>query len=200
MKQKNSDRLQTFYKWWLPVYKILNIRMRSNYRAALPAILERMAISKETTVLDVGTGTGALAGLLSEYTPNITGIDFSIDMLNQAKITYGQKIDFIHMPAHEIAKFGPESFDLVTSAFCLHDMNNEYRLTVLQEMQRVAAEKVVILDFPKTFNPVIRLIELLEGSFYHDFVQQIDDQLNSVFSMVEEILFSNELIIYICDP
>ncbi len=198
--QKNSERLKKFYKWWLPVYKLGNKRMCANYRTAMPMLLKQIDINNKSAILDVGTGTGGFAGILLDCTSaRITGIDFSPEMLNEARKTYGNKINFINLAAHELTQFETASFNFVTAAFSLHDMDDEYRLDVLRQMQRVASEKVVIAEWPNKINPIARFIEFLEGSYYQDFAKHINTQLASVFPKYEEIPFSEELVIYICD-
>jgi len=196
---KKSRKIKKFYQRWLPAFQVINQKMRQNYRAAIPLLLQRVAINDSTTVLDVGTGTGGFAGILSGYTSHVTGIDFSPEMLKEARKAYGDKIKFREMAAHEISCFEPRSYDLVVSAFCLHDMNDSYRLFVLEQMRRAARQKVVIFDLAKTMNPVIWAIELLEGSFYKDYIRAIDGQLAAVFPGCEKIAFSNWMCIYICD-
>lgn len=195
----NGERLKKFYKLWLPMYRVINKKMRADYRAAMPAVLERIAISDGTTVLDVGTGTGGLAGVFLEYTSRVTGIDFSLDMLEEARKEYGDKIEFINMAAHEMERFADDSFDLVVAAYCLHDMSPEYRLKVLEQMRRVAGERVVIFEIEKSNNPVVRLLEFMEGSFYKEFVESFDGQLEAVFGKVEKIGYSKDMGVYICD-
>jgi len=199
MQDNGAARLKKFYKWGLPVYKVANKKMRSDYRKAMPLLLKQIEISNNTTVLDVGTGTGGLAGILLEYTSHITGIDFSPEMLNEARINYGHKINFMNLAAHEITQFRTASFDVVSAAFCLHDMNDEYRLNVLQQMRRVAREKVIIIELPKKINPITRFVEYLEGSFYKDFANSFENQLTSVFPKFDKIAFSITMVIYICD-
>ncbi len=200
MQENNADRLKKFYKWWLPMYHIINKIMCAYYRKAMPTLLRKIAITDKTTVLDIGTGTGGFAGILLEHTSHITAIDFSPDMLNEAIKNYGDKINFINMAAHEISRFETASFDLVTTAYCLHDMHDEYRFSVLKQMRRVAKEKVIIFDLAKKINPIIKFIEFLEGSHYKDYANKIDHQLNSIFPKVEEIPFLKmEMIIHICD-
>lgn len=200
MQENNADRLKKFYKWFLPMYNITNKIMCTHYREAMPTLLKKIAITDKTTVLDIGTGTGGFAGILLEYTLHITGIDFSPEMLNKARKNYGDKINFIKMAAHEINRFENKSFDLVTSAYCLHDMQNEYRFNVLEQMREIAKEKVIIFDLAKKVNPLIKTIEFLEDSYYKDYAKEIDHQLNSIFPKFEEIPFvKQEMIIYICD-
>lgn len=198
--QNNADRLKKFYKWTLPVFNVTNKIVRAYYREAMPALISKISITDKTTVLDIGTGTGGFAGILLEYTPNITGIDFSPEMLNEARKEYGGRINFVNMAAHEITLFENKSFDLVTSAFCLHDMSNEYRFNVLEQMRRIANEKVIIVDYSKKINLISRAIEFFEGSHYKDYVKKIAHQLNSIFPEFEEIPFLKRyMIIYICD-
>lgn len=199
MRDDGAERLKKFYKWGLPFYKFVNKKMRSDYRKAMPLLLKQIEISNNTTILDVGTGTGGLAGILLEYTAHITGIDFSPEMLNEARISYGSKINFRNLAAHELTQFEAASFDLVTTAFCLHDMNDEYRLNVLQQMRRVAREKVIIIDFPQNINLIARFVEFLEGSFYKEFANSFEDQLTSVFPKIDKIAFLKEKVLYICD-
>ncbi|MBU7005710.1 class I SAM-dependent methyltransferase [Phosphitispora fastidiosa] len=199
MLDKKSRKIKKFYQRWLPAFQVINQKMRQDYRAAIPLLLQRVAINDSTRVLDVGTGTGALAGILSEYSSRVTGIDFSPEMLNEARKVYGDKIEFREMAAHEISCFEPGSFDMVVSAYCLHDMNDSHRLFVLEQMRRAAGQKVVIFDLARTLNPVIWAIELLEGSFYRDYIKAIDRQVAAVFPWCEKIAFSNWMCIYICD-
>ena len=61
MQENNADRLKKFYKWWLPMYNIINKKMCTYYREAMPTLLRKIAITGKTTVLDIGTGTGGFA-------------------------------------------------------------------------------------------------------------------------------------------
>ncbi len=94
------ERLKKHYKWFAPIYNIVNKPILENYRAAIPFLLKKIKINSNSTVLDIGTGTGGFAGILLELTSaDITGIDLSPEMLNKAKRTYEDKIKFINLAA-----------------------------------------------------------------------------------------------------
>lgn len=199
MEKEKMDRLKLFYKLVMPAFKIIAGKMQADYRKAFPMLLERVSVGPETTVLDVGTGTGGLAGLFLDYTSHVTGVDFSPEMIAQAIKRYGDRIRFVQMAADEIRQFEDNGFDLVTAAYTLHDMDDEYRLVVLQEMRRIAREKVIIFDFVKNKNIIIWAVERLEGSYYMDFVNHIDHQLAEVFPRYEKIKMIDRMGLYICD-
>jgi len=199
MREKDINRLRRFYRLVMPAFKIISRRMQKDYRSAFPLLLEQVSIDNTTTILDVGTGTGGLAGLFLEFTSHVTGIDISADMIAEGRKRYGDRIDFRQMPAHEMAEFADGQFDLVTAAYSLHDMDNEYRLRVLKEMRRVARKHVVIFDFVKNRNLLILAVEMLEGSYYWDFVNSIDCQLTQVFPRYEIIIVLKRMGLYIGD-
>lgn len=199
MQEKDMNRLKKFYKLVLPVFKIISKKMQQDYYEAFPVLLKRVKIDEQTTVLDVGTGTGGLAGLFLDYTPHVTGIDFSPEMIAEAKKRYGDKIKFLQKAAHELKQFRNDQFDLVTAAYSLHDMDYSYRLQVLNEMKRVARKNVIIFDFVKNRNLIILAVESLEGSYYLDFIKNIDSQLAKVFPRHEKIKIKNRMGLYICE-
>ena len=198
-REKVFRRQKKFYKTVLPVFKLVSRKLQRDYRAAFPVLLKRVKIDCNTSVLDVGTGTGGLAGLFLEYTSHVTGVDYSPEMLTEAQKKYGHKIDFECIAAHEISHFEAGRFDIVTAAFSLHDMDNNYRQRVLTEMHRVAKEKVIIFDFVKNNGFLIRMIEFLEGSYYRDFLNNIDMQLDEIFPNYERIKCTNIMGLYICE-
>ncbi|SJZ31248.1 class I SAM-dependent methyltransferase [Selenihalanaerobacter shriftii] len=199
MEREYMERLKKFYKIVMPAFKFISKRMRKGYQSGFPIIEKKVNLSKKTTVLDVGTGTGGLASLFLDYTSHITGIDLSPEMIKEAKKKFGDQINFIEMPAHELERFSNNQFNLVTAAYSLHDMDNQYRLKVLQEMHRIAEDRVIFFEFIKNNSLIIRAVEALEGSFYHDFVNDIDKQLNQVFPTYEIIKLNKRMGLYICE-
>lgn len=81
---------------------------------------------KELNVLDLGTGTGALALLLSDLGHTVTGIDLSKRMLKQAEEkarAWGLEVTFKEGDAEE-PPFEPESFDALVSRHVLWTLPN----------------------------------------------------------------------------
>ncbi|MBM2621859.1 methyltransferase domain-containing protein [Actinoplanes sp. LDG1-06] len=68
-------------------------------------------------VLDVGTGSGQVAGVLAGLGHRVTGIDLSPGMLEQARSTYGN-VGFRLGDAVE-PPFPPSSFDAVTGRYVM---------------------------------------------------------------------------------
>ncbi len=75
--------------------------------------LKRSAIK----VLDIGTGPGFLAIILAQLGYHVTAVDYTLNMLEEAKSNAGlfrDKIEFFQMNAEELS-FPDESFDVIVS-------------------------------------------------------------------------------------
>lgn len=73
-------------------------------------------------ILDLGTGTGALAREFARRRARVTGLDPSEQMLEAARAlsrASGLEVDYIQGKAEETG-FPDESFDVVTAACCWH--------------------------------------------------------------------------------
>jgi demethylmenaquinone methyltransferase / 2-methoxy-6-polyprenyl-1,4-benzoquinol methylase len=115
-------------------------------------------------VLDVATGTGDLAILVTRYLPGaqVTGIDISAGMLEVGR----QKIARLQLEKQitlltgdsEALQFPDEQFDAVTVAFGVRNFENLEK--GLREMLRVLKPggKLVVLEFSKPSLPGIRQI------------------------------------------
>jgi len=106
-------------------------------------------------ILDVATGTGALAYELAKLGHSVIGIDISMEMLSQARKKcsdnlnlYFQQADATHLP------FNNNEFDATSISFGLHDMPYETEINVLKEMKRVTKTdgKILIVDYNETKN------------------------------------------------
>ena len=110
---------------------------------------------KPDRILDLATGSGDLALTLMKHCPSseITGADFCLPMLLQAKAKGVERLvvaDGMRLP------FADGTFDAITVAFGLRNM--ESWPGALREMSRVLATEghVLVLDFPMPENPVFR--------------------------------------------
>jgi len=98
-------------------------------------------------VLDVGTGAGFFAVLLTRMGHEVTGIDMSAGMIDEAQKTlaaFGCRADFRKMNAQQL-DFSDESFDVVISrnlTWTLPDAMQAYR-----EWHRVLKAGGILLNF-----------------------------------------------------
>lgn len=84
-------------------------------RRAVDAVLAAVALRPGMALLDVASGLGYIAAEAKQRGANVTGVDFSLDMINEARR---------HFPDLEIEqgdaenlKYGDASFDAVACAF-----------------------------------------------------------------------------------
>jgi SAM-dependent methyltransferase len=101
------------------------------------------------SVLDVGTGTGRIAMLLTKGGATVTGIDASEEMLRIGRERAAAEhatIDFRIGDAHAL-QFPDQSFDIVVSSRVL--MHSPRWQVCIAEWCRVARQRVVI-DYPSS--------------------------------------------------
>lgn len=106
-----------------------------NYDEALEQTLQSIAPQPGETGLDIGTGTGNLAGRMLRQGAVMTGIDQSREMLRTCRLKYPQmqvKLgNFLALP------FADQSFDFVVSSFAFHHLGPDQQQLALEEIQRV---------------------------------------------------------------
>ena len=112
---------------------------------------EKLPVGKTLRALDIGTGAGFFAILLSRMGHKVTGIDMSGDMLHQAKqnvLVAGCSADFCKMNAQDL-DFADETFDVVISrnlTWTLPDAMQAYR-----EWHRVLKNGGMLLNFDSDY-------------------------------------------------
>lgn len=112
---------------------------------------EKLPAGRELRILDIGTGAGFFAILLSKLGHRVTGIDMSADMLHQAKqnaLAMGCRADFRKMDAQELA-FPAGHFDAVLSrnlTWTLPDAMEAYR-----QWHRVLKKGGLLLNFDSDY-------------------------------------------------
>jgi demethylmenaquinone methyltransferase/2-methoxy-6-polyprenyl-1,4-benzoquinol methylase len=109
------------------------------------------------TIADLATGTGDLARAMQKKSPHaeLTGVDFLPEMLELARRKGVRRVvlaDAMKLP------FGDASFDCVTIAFGLRNVENYS--TALTEMWRVlnARGHLLVLEFSLPTTPILRAV------------------------------------------
>jgi len=110
-----------------------------NYDEGLKQTVQWISPALGEKGLDIGTGTGNLAGKLLQHGADMTAIDQSREMLRRCRTKYPEmhvKLgNFLALP------FADHSFDFVVSSFAFHHLSPDQQLLALQEMQRVLTSR-----------------------------------------------------------
>ncbi|MBM9519597.1 methyltransferase domain-containing protein [Desulforhopalus vacuolatus] len=139
--------------------------------------LEMSPVSKNTSVLDIGCGTGSLLKIYQKYTENISGIDVSLSMIRVARKKLNEKANLIVGSATK-TEFKPHSFDLITCSLILHEVSDVIRIEILKEATRILQNngRILLIDYHpgpiENFEGVyskivIRFFEFLAGGDHH---------------------------------
>lgn len=110
--------------------------------------LEVVPPSPDWEVLDVGCGTGTGLALYADAGCAVVGIDVSAAMLEQAAARLGDRAE-LHLVAAGPMPFADNRFDLATVSMVIHEVPEQERLALVQEMARVLKPggRLVVIDF-----------------------------------------------------
>ena len=124
-------------------------------------------IEPKSSIIDVGCGTGRLAFRLSSKSKSILGIDLSKRNIDRAQLQLfrrpSYKISFQHRNVSDVIKRDHTHFDYAVLTHVIHEVDEEERLNLLNEMAQVA-DKIIIGDYlvPKTGGLAGHLTEIIE--------------------------------------
>jgi SAM-dependent methyltransferase len=103
-----------------------------------------------STVVELGSGTGAQACALGKRCSTYLGIDLNPDSVACAQLRCTRKqfshIRFKVSDGKNLDFLADAEFDLATLTLALHEMPSETRILVLEELQRVA-KKLLVVDY-----------------------------------------------------
>ncbi|MDR0294363.1 MAG: class I SAM-dependent methyltransferase [Oscillospiraceae bacterium] len=130
------------FDMWADGYdKSVNISDNENeypfagYKKIMNAIYGKVMEKSPAKVLDIGIGTGTLAFKLYEAGNDITGIDFSMEMLNQAKARMlNAKLiqhDFSQGLPCELNEI---KFDFIISTYALHHLEDMSKVEFIKAL------------------------------------------------------------------
>ncbi|RBW67466.1 class I SAM-dependent methyltransferase [Bacillus taeanensis] len=141
----NNAWNKVIYKIWSPIYdKFFNSGPFLNARRQ---IFQEIHFDSRQKILFVGVGTGADLELINYNELDITAIDFSPDMLGNARAKFKTStINFLEMDAQDMS-FDNNQFDLVIGSLILSVVPNADKC--FQEMARVLKHDGEIILFDK---------------------------------------------------
>lgn len=153
----------------------------------------------ETSFLDIGSGTGALASVLFTLGYDVIGLDASEKMVEVAKEkTKELEIEFVLGSAVDLP-FKDKSIDVCIASYVAHGFSPQVRKQMLIEMKRVSKSKVILIEFSKKRHWLIDFLEKLEKSDYFNFIFTIESELKSIFDKVKKSNTSPYQDVWICD-
>lgn len=128
--------------------KELATEQRNVWRSVLSdAIRSHFGSDRPLRVLDVGTGPGFFAILLTEIGHTVTAIDYTENMLREARANanhYGASVEFFRMNA-EALDFESQTFDVVVSRNVTWNLKNPE--AAYGEWTRVLKSNGLLLNF-----------------------------------------------------
>ena len=121
----------------------------AGYKKVLAGIYEAIRKGQGKRVLDIGFGTGVLAGKLYENGYDITGIDFSERMIQIAK----EKMPSARLIQHDFsfglpAELAGSKFVAIICTYAIHHLDDAAKIEFLKELQTylLPAGKIYIGD------------------------------------------------------
>lgn len=119
------------------------------YYDVLEKVHDKVKILKDTKVLDIGIGTGALTRLFYKKGAEIYGVDFSDKMLELAKENMPDgtfyRFDFKNGLPGELEGV---KFDFIVSSYALHHINDEEKINFIMLLKNYLKKhgKIIIAD------------------------------------------------------
>ena len=141
-------------------------------------------IEPQSTIIDVGCGTGRLEFTLADKSKSVLGIDLSkrnIDRANLLLLKHPDvKISFQHNNLSDIISNGNVHFDFAILTYVIHEINTEERVNLLRDIAQVS-DKIIVGDYlvprPKGFGSYFsEAIEFFAGRVhYRNFKSYVAD-------------------------
>lgn len=142
--------------------------------------------NKNLNILEIGCGTGITTEIIKNARSNIklTSIDIDINMINYAKENLSQflNIKYIESDALTFLKNEPaKTYDIVVSAFTIHNFSSKYRFKIYSEIHRVLKDNCIFMNADKFVSD--------------NFEMQINSLKYRIDTYIETLLRENKLLL-----
>lgn len=201
MKKSNTrgERRKTrqFFNFVSPIYPLIERNLAPSYGQALDVL----DLNPDWDVLDLATGTGILAGAFAGRGHGAEGVDFSENLLRRARSQFPE-VSFRSFDLVNLKDLPDNSRAIVCMGFLLHGLDAEFRQQILFQAGRIATERVVVFDYGREGNFLVRLIEWIEGPHYPGFLaaSRHAEFAQAGLSIVKEYDFSEFGRVWSCEP
>jgi len=132
-------------------------------------------IPKESSVIDVGCGTGRLSFQLADYCSKVIGVDVSLKNINVAEWKK-QSSDFVNVEfVHsDVNSFSTDNvkYDFAVFSYMLHEISEVQRIDLIKKIKGIS-DKIIISDYlvpmPKNlWGRLTQVVEYLAGSDHYN--------------------------------
>jgi len=150
----------------------------------------------EYKILDIGIGTGQLYQKIKPELLKLTGVDFSKNMLEIAKLRLPSSTFFLHDFVQGLPKeIQDEKFDFIVSTFCMHHLDIDkyvdmihYLLNYLTPFGKIYIGDILFLDEESKKRCYKSSSDIWdESEYYHVFnqlLQKVNSQLKLSFMKI----------------
>lgn len=117
------------------------------YRACADLVIEHAAPQPKDTVLDLGTGTGAIGLALASSADHVVGRDISEGMMEKAKEkAKAQGIENIEFGSGTFREPQHDAADIVVSNFAMHHLADDEKREAIEEIAALGPRRFVLGD------------------------------------------------------
>lgn len=179
-------------------YDMLMQKIR-NVKLEIEEIRAAINLNRDSSVLEIGTGTGKLAIEVSKHCKEVVAIDVSAEMIEyaqkKAKVQGRKNIKFFN---EGFLSFAPQEkkFDAVVSQLALHHLPDFWKMIALQRINEVLKDdgKLYLRDvvFPSDIDDYgiffNQIIDGMRNSAGDVIVKQIEMHIKEEFSTLDWIM------------
>jgi putative AdoMet-dependent methyltransferase len=160
----------------------------AGYKTILNTIFNEIMQKNETSVLDIGFGTGVLTSKLYEKDHEIDGLDFSSKMIEiaQSKMPQANLIEW-NLSRGLPATIKNKKYDSIVSTYVLHHLTDDKKVELIEELLTLLTEegKIYIGDIAFETRVQLESCRLNSLSYWDDeefyFVhEELNSRLNNL--------------------
>lgn len=112
--------------------------------------LVKEIIEENSSVVDVGCGTGRFSFSVEDKVSKVDGVDLSERNIQTAKYKLetnkSDKINFFHTDINQFFESGKEVYDYSVMSYVIHEIDEEQRVAILKTLSDFS-KKVILIDY-----------------------------------------------------